>query len=71
MSCGVSNDATGHAVAKQKAAQIELDVQAGSFDPTLLKYKPRLLGKTATVSHMLQDTQLFLTPSQMGRITFP
>jgi integrase len=48
MSCGVSDNPTGRAIAKQKAAQIELDVQAGYFDPTLLKYKPRTIGKTAT-----------------------
>jgi integrase len=48
MSCGVNDDPMGHAVAKQKAAQIELDIQAGYFDLTLLKYKPRSLGKTAT-----------------------
>jgi integrase len=35
-------------LAKQKAAQIELDLSAGYFDATLLKYKPRILGKTAT-----------------------
>jgi integrase len=48
MSCGVSDNATGRAIARQKAAQIELDVQAGYFDVTLLKYKPRTMGKTAT-----------------------
>jgi integrase len=48
LSLGVSDDAMGHAVAKQKSAQIELDIQAGYFDSTLLKYKPRSLGKTAT-----------------------
>jgi integrase len=48
MSCGVDDNATGRAIAKQKAAQIELDVQAGYFDLTLLKYKPRTIGKTAT-----------------------
>jgi integrase len=48
MSCGVPATPTGKALAKQKAAQIELDISAGYFDPTLLKYKPRMLGKTAT-----------------------
>jgi integrase len=48
MSCGVPATPTGKALAKQKAAQIELDISAGYFDPTLLKYKPRTLGKTAT-----------------------
>ncbi len=48
MSCGVPATPTGKAIAKQKAAQIELDISAGYFDPTLLKYKPRTLGKAAT-----------------------
>jgi integrase len=48
MSCGVSATPTGKAIAKQKAAQIEIDISAGYFDHTLLKYKPRTLGKTAT-----------------------
>jgi integrase len=45
ISCGVNDDPTGRAVAKQKASQIELDIQAGYFDPTLLKYKPRSWGQ--------------------------
>lgn len=39
---------TGRAVARQKVSQIELDIQAGYFDPSLLKYRPGTLGKTAT-----------------------
>ena len=45
---GVPDNPTGRALAKQKAAQIELDLQTGHYDPTKLKYKPRVLGKTAT-----------------------
>lgn len=48
MSCGVNDDPIGRSVAKKKASEIELDIQAGYFDPTLLKYKPRTRGKTAT-----------------------
>jgi integrase len=48
MSCGVPATPTGKAIAKQKAAQIELDLSAGYFDPTLLKYKPRTIGKNAS-----------------------
>lgn len=48
MSCGVSNTPTGRAVARQKASQIELDIETGHFDLTLLKYRPRTLSKTAT-----------------------
>ena len=48
MAVGVNNDATGNAVARKKSSEIELDMQAGYFDSTLLKYKPKILGKTAT-----------------------
>ena len=48
LGCGVPDNPMGWAVARQKASQIELDLQAGYFDPTLLKYKPRTLGKSAT-----------------------
>jgi integrase len=48
MAVGVDDNATGRAQAKRKASEIELDIAAGYFDPTLLKYKPQLLGKTAT-----------------------
>jgi integrase len=48
MSCGVPATPTGKEIAKQKAAAIELDISAGYFDPTLLKYKPKTLGRTAT-----------------------
>jgi integrase len=48
LAVGVDDNATGRAIAKQKAAQIEVDMTAGYFDPTLLKYRPRLLGKNAT-----------------------
>jgi len=48
MAVGVNNDATGNAVARKKSSEIELEMQAGYFAPTLLKYKPKILGKTAT-----------------------
>ncbi|WP_051023642.1 hypothetical protein [Synechococcus sp. PCC 7502] len=59
MSCGVNDDPTGRAVAKQKAAQIELDIQAGYFDPTLLKYKPLTRGKNATEISTVELFQKF------------
>jgi integrase len=37
MGCGVPATPTGKALAKQKAASIELDISAGYFDPTLCK----------------------------------
>lgn len=48
MACGVPDNPTGRALAKKIAAQIELDISAGYYDPTLPQYKPRLLWKTAT-----------------------
>jgi integrase len=48
MAVGVDDNPTGRAQAKRKASEIELDISVGYFDPSLLKYKPRLLGKTAT-----------------------
>jgi integrase len=48
MSCGVPATPTGKAIAKQKAAQIEKDLLNDYFDTTLVKYRPKTLGKTAT-----------------------
>jgi integrase len=35
-------------MAQQIAGRIKTDIEAGYFDPTLLKYRPRVLGKNAT-----------------------
>ncbi len=59
MSCGVNDDPTGRAVAKQKASEIEFDIQIGHFDPTLLKYKPLTRGKTATEISTVELFQKF------------
>jgi integrase len=48
MSCGVPATPTGKAIAKQKAAQIEKDLLNDYFDPTLVKYRPKTIGKNAT-----------------------
>ena len=45
LSLGVDDNPTGRAVARERAARIERDIIAGYFDPTLLKYKPQILGK--------------------------
>jgi hypothetical protein len=47
MSCRVPATSTGKALAKQQAALIELDISVEYFNPSLLKYKPRILEKTA------------------------
>ncbi|MBW4553933.1 MAG: tyrosine-type recombinase/integrase [Aphanocapsa sp. GSE-SYN-MK-11-07L] len=59
LGCGVDDNPTGRAVAKQKAAQIELDIQAGYFDPTLLKYRPRLIGRNPTEVSALELFERF------------
>ena len=41
-------NAIGHAYAKQLKSQVELDMEAGYFDDSLLKYKPRILGPKPT-----------------------
>jgi integrase len=45
---GVDDDATGRAIAIKKANEIELDLITGHYDSTLLKYRPRILGRNAT-----------------------
>jgi Arm DNA-binding domain len=41
LAVGVDDNATGRAIARKKAGQIETDIAAGYFDPTLLKYRPQ------------------------------
>jgi integrase len=48
ISLGVADSKVGNALALQKKAQIELDWQIGQYDRTLLKYKPRIIGKNPT-----------------------
>jgi integrase len=48
LALGVKDTPTGRAFANQKIAQIEMDLVSGNYDPTLLKYKPRKLGKNPT-----------------------
>lgn len=50
MAVGMRDTPVARAVVQKKAAQIELDYQLGDdrYDRTLLKYKPRTLGKSGT-----------------------
>lgn len=52
LTVGVNADDLGYSVAKQKASEIERDMVAGYFDESLLKYKPRYLGRCATDLHI-------------------
>jgi integrase len=45
LSTGLNADPMGKSAASVKVAQIRGDMASGNFDPTLLKYRPRLLGK--------------------------
>jgi integrase len=45
---GITDSPTSRAYAEKLAKTIELDILSNNFDETLLKYKPRLLGRTAT-----------------------
>ena len=56
LSLGVRDNAIGQASANSKRAEIEGDLAAGYYDPTLLKYKPRTLGKNPTE---ITATELF------------
>lgn len=48
LSLGVTDNPIGRSLAKSKSAEIEKDLSAGYYDPTLLKYKPRKLGANPT-----------------------
>ncbi len=48
LSLGVANDSTGLAFAEMKKGEIAMDLMTGHYDPTLLKYKPRKLGRNPT-----------------------
>ena len=45
---GVEDSPTGRAHAHSIKCQIENDARFGYYDPTLLKYKPRTIGKNPT-----------------------
>jgi integrase len=45
---GLVDSLPNRTYAEQRARQIELDYLSGNYDRTLLKYKPRTIGKTAT-----------------------
>ena len=48
LSLGVRDNPIGRAFAARKMADIKIDLESGYYDPTLLKYKPRKLGKNPT-----------------------
>lgn len=48
LAVGMPDSVVGRSKAKQVAGRIEQDIVTGHFDPTLLAYKPRKLGRTKT-----------------------
>ena len=48
LAIGVEDSTTGKAYAQSIKCQIENDAKFGYYDPTLLKYKPRTIGRNAT-----------------------
>jgi integrase len=48
LSLGVRDNLVGWAIAEQRKAQVSIDLEAGYYDPTLLKYRPRKLGANPT-----------------------
>jgi integrase len=61
------NDPVGIAVAKGKIAQIEKDILSGHFDTTLLKYKPRKLGKNPTAITAVDLFEKYIPHHQQER----
>lgn len=53
------NNPIGWSQAKSKLAEIETDIIAGYFDPTLLKYRPRKTGKKPTAISAVEVFQKY------------
>jgi integrase len=71
------NNPVGISNANQKIAQIEKDIAYGNFDTTLLRYKPRTLGKNPTAITAARLFELYadyraqdreLSRSSLGRL---
>jgi integrase len=48
LAIGIADSPIGRSLAQKKKAEIELDWQTGHYDPTVLKYRPRSIGKNAS-----------------------
>jgi integrase len=58
------NNPVGISNAKQKIAQIEKDILYGNFDTTLLRYKPRQLGKNPTAITAVELVEKYIAARQ-------
>jgi integrase len=63
-----SNSPVGRAVAQGKIAQIEKDIAYGNFDTTLLRYKPRKIGKNPTEITAVELFKKFIPHHQKARV---
>jgi integrase len=61
------NNPVGISAAKGKIAQIEKDILSGHFDTTLLKYKPRKLGKNPTAISAVELFEKYIPHHQQER----
>jgi integrase len=50
MAIGMPDSPPGRALAEKTKAEIEWDWRIGQYDTSLLKYRPRTLGKNASVT---------------------
>lgn len=71
MAVGVPDSPTGRAIAKQRTAHIEVDIHAGYFDTTLLKYRPKTIGKTATEISVVELFKRFTSAMKRGKALTP
>lgn len=67
MAAGAPDSLMGRAIARKKAAEIELDIEAGYFDTTLLKYRPKITGKTATEISVVELFERFTGAMEQDR----
>jgi integrase len=61
------NNPIGQAAAKLKIAQIEKDIAYGNFDTTLLRYKPRKMGKNPTAITAVELFEKYIPHYQQER----
>jgi integrase len=72
---GVRDSPTGRAFANRKKGEVQMDLIAGYFDTTLLKYRPRKLGNKPTgitavepIEKYTADRSSELSPSSIDRL---
>jgi integrase len=59
MNLGLQDSPANHAYAQQVESRIQFDILGSQFDETLLKYRPRVVGKNATEITVVELFQRF------------